>query len=206
MKQVAGISCGLRREPGAIIEVPGGTQLQVEYGGDKGPGSVELTAAFGSHSGAVMSGSEWVRVRSDGVVLVDARVTVRFATDVLMDMTLKGTIDLKDTFGVSKGDAAYQTYKDGTQTPVLIEPKDPTVATSKDRYYHNITGSIRFEGGNGRVDSDYYDRFVASADFGKNAGLGLLVRQQFHFVGKVFIDKVPHYDPNEISLVVWSWG
>jgi len=204
MKQVAGISCTLRREPGAIIEVARGTQLQVAYGGAS---SVELTQDFGKHSGNVLSGSEWVLVRTDGVVLVDARVTIAFATDVLMDMTLKGTIDLKDTFGAKTGVAAYQTYKAGTALPVLMEAKDPAVKDSKDRYFHTITGSVRFEGGSGRVDPDYNDRFRTSAKmFRDHQGLELLVRQQFNVVGKVFIDQVPHYDPNEITLAVWSWG
>jgi hypothetical protein len=204
MNQVAGISCTLRRDPGAIVEVARGTQLQVAYGGAS---SVELTKDFGKHSGSVLSGSEWVLVRTDGVVLVDARVTISFATDVLMDMTLKGTIDLKDTFGVSTGDAAYQRYKAGTHSPVLIEARDPDVPNAKDRYFHRITGSVRFEGGSGRVDPDYNDRFLKSASmFKKHEGLELLVRQQFNVVGKVFIDQVPHYDPNEITLAVWSWG
>jgi hypothetical protein len=214
MKQVGGITSDLRRDPGAIIEVPGGTQLGVAYAG----GCLELTADFGSHKGSVRSGSEWVFVRRDGVVLIDARVTIAFPKevdridgkpvfeDVLMDMTLKGTIDLKDTFDEVKGEVAYRKYKDGTTEPVLVQAKDPADAQSTDRFFHNFTGSARFEGGNGPVDSDYSDHFVTSAGFGKLKKLDLLVRQQFNVVGKVFINKVPHYDPTGISLAVWSWG
>jgi len=193
-KDVARICCGLRRDPGAIIEVANGTQLQVAYG-DKRANNVALAPDFGSHAGVVKSGSEWVLVRTDGVILLDARVTIAFATDVLMDMTLKATIDLNQTFGLTNGYAAYREYKDGTRAPTLVD--------TQGRYYHNIVGSVRFEGGSGRVDADYADHFrKAASKF--DAQLALLVRQQFNVAGRVYITKTPHYDPTEIEVVVLS--
>jgi hypothetical protein len=194
-KDVARICCGLRRDPGAIIEVAKGTQLQVAYG-DKRPENIALAPAFGSHAGVVKSGSEWVLVRTDGVVLVDARVTIAFATDILMDMTIKATIDLNQTFKMTDGYAAYRAYRDGLTIPALVD--------AKGRYYHNITGSVRFEGGTGPVDSDYADHFRKSASK-FDAQLALLVRQQFNVAGKVYITKTPHYDPTEIEVRVLSW-
>jgi len=154
VKRIASIDCLLRRQPGAIVEVPRGIQIQVTYGGpnDK-PNAVKVTTPLGDHTGAVTSGSDWVLVRSDGVVMVDARVTLKFAPKVLMDMTLKGTIDLKETFGAPSGQDAYDRYKAGTFDPVL---KDGN------RFYHRFVGSARFEGGDGAVDSDYADHFKAA--------------------------------------------
>jgi len=195
-QEVARICCGLRREQGSIIEVTRGTQLQVAYG-DKRLDNVALAPTFGGHTGVIKSGSEWVLVRNDGVVLVDARVTIAFATDVLMDMTLKGTIDLKTTFGLTDGDAAYRAYLRGVDPPAL---QDPTKGG-----YHKIVGSVRFEGGNGPVDAvDYTDHFNKSASK-FDAQLALLVRQQFNVTGRVYITKTPHYDPTEIDVVVLSW-
>jgi len=185
----------LRREPGALIEVARGTQLQVAYG-DKRSTNISLAPDFGSHNGVVKSGSEWVFVRTDGVILVDARVTIAFATDVLMDMTLKGTIDLKKTFNLPDGDAAYRAYQRGQDAPVLTDAKG---------FFHKITGSVRFEGGDGPVDTtDYADHFHKSASK-FDANLKLLVREQFNVTGKVYISKTPHYDPTEIEVVVLSW-
>ncbi len=197
-KQVASIGCVLRRQPGSIVEVPRGTQLQVTYGGQNDtPNVVTLTDAYGGYKGTIKSGSDWVLVRNDGVILADARVTIQFESKVLMDMTFKGTIDLKETFGSSTGQDAYEKYKAGTADPVL---RDET-----GRFFHRLVGSLRFEGGDGTVDDDYADHFTASAEFGRRDKLDLLVREQFFTTGVIFIDKVPHYDPTEINLGVWSW-
>lgn len=198
--EVARIFCRLRRDQAAVIEVARGTQLQVAYGDEPGskppePSFIALHTDFGGYRGEVKSGSEGVLVRTDGVVLIDARVTIAFATDVLMDMTMKATIDLKDTFKLDNGKAAYRAYKDGNVTPVHKEDG---------RFFHRISGSLRFEGGSGSVDGDYADHFSkSSAKFDDK--LELLVRQQFSFVGKVFIMKTPHYDPTDIKLVILSW-
>jgi hypothetical protein len=194
-EEVARINCGLRRDPGAIIEVARGTQLQVAYG-DKRTNNVTLAAKYGSHVGGVKSGSDWVFVRNDGVILVDARVTIALSAEILVDMTLKGTIDLKDTFGLPDGLAAYRAYQGGQRVPVLKDANGP---------YHKITGSVRFEGGQGPVDiADYADHFNKSGSK-FDAKLALLVRQQFNFMGKIYITQTPHYDPTSIDIVVLSW-
>jgi hypothetical protein len=194
--RVASIDCVLRRQPGALIEVPRGLQLQVTYGNENdAPNSVHVRAAVGGHAtGRVKSGSDWVLVRNDGVIIVDARVTIQFTSKILMDMTLKGTIDLKETFHTKSGQDAYEKYKTGTADPYLQEGGV---------FYHRFVGSARFEGGDGPVDSDYNDDFKA-APFVRGTGLDQLVREQFFATGKISIQKVPHYDPTRISLDVWS--
>jgi len=200
LTEVATISCRLRREPGAIIELARGTQLQVAYG-DKRLDNVKLADAFGGYSGGVKSGSEWVYVRNDGVILVDARVTIAFSTNVLMDMTLKGTIDLTKTFENARdGEDAYRIYLAGSDKPSLEDGNG---------FFHRLTGSVRFEGGAGPVDpvdEDYVEHFTDSAtNFKNDQKLRLLVRQQFNVDGKVYIMKTPHYDPTETELRVLSW-
>ena len=205
LTEVGTISCRLRREPGAIIELARGTQLQVAYG-DKRVDNVKLAEAFGGLQGGVKSGSEWVYVRNDGVILVDARVTIAFSTSVLMDVTLKGTIDLTKTFKAPDGEKArdgedaYRIYLAGKDEPTQKDAKGP---------FHKLIGSVRFEGGAGpvdRVDEDYVDHFTDSAtNFKNDQKLRLLVRQQFIVDGKVYIMKTPHYDPTETELRVLSW-
>jgi hypothetical protein len=169
--------------------------LQVAYG-DNRTDNVVLETTYGGHQGGVKSGSDWVFVRNDGVILLDARVTIAFSSEILVDMTLKGTIDLKQTFGLPDGPAAYLAYLGGQRTPALSDATGP---------YHKLTGSVRFEGGQGPVDrADYAEHFNKSGSK-FDAQLALLVRQQFNVTGKIYITQTPHYDPTSIDIDVLSW-
>jgi hypothetical protein len=199
LKKYVTLTCKLAAEKGAVIDGQEGMRLKVAY---KSPASsvvLEGPVTASGLTGEIKSGGDWVFVRNDGVIFVDARVTVAFAdgttaATALVDATLKGSIDLCRTFalGANEGETAFEEFKRGTREPAL--------KMANKSYYHQLVGGLRFEVGSG--DDWANDNIKATTKHFDE--LRLLVRQQFMVVGTVTIDKVPRYDP--IQIVIEAWG
>jgi hypothetical protein len=215
LKRVAIIRSKLSAEPDAVIESAGGLRLKVRYA-DAPPVNendeivvVTRAALEGPPPlpGRIKSGADWIFVRNDGVIFVDARVTIRFVVNddprfetkrtALVDATIKGTIDLTQTFGVGNGRKCFELFKTGT-APL----------TEAGHFVHMLSGSLRFEAGDGRDQSgdlpDWLsDHMRDSAELFEN--FAPLVRQQFFVTGFINVDATPRYNPTAIHLEAWGF-
>jgi hypothetical protein len=207
------ITWGLEFESGAVIEAPEGLRLKIKYadyaaGGPaaQNPWKVDAKAgpchqagawpsALPPDSGRVLSGGDWVLVRRDGVIVLDARVTLGFPaktdpTDVyLVDMTLKGTIDLARSFNTVPANAF-----------------DWFVAGSKACSAHDVIGSARFEAADiaaAGSDTTWLPEHLLKSSQ-RFPDFAPLVRQQFLAVGTVKVASQKYYPPSQIDLEIWG--
>ena len=86
-------------------ETPKGARVHTRYVG----GNIDVRAAMGPISddwrhqkGELVSGTDWVTVRRDGVAEFDARLTIR-ASDCLLGATVMGSVDLSPAYPRAKG-------------------------------------------------------------------------------------------------------
>jgi hypothetical protein len=196
LKKYVTLTCDLTAERGAVINGQEGMRLKVKY--ESSASSVVLANSTYGASGAIKSGGDWVFVRNDGVIFVDARVTIAFEESgtkavALVDATMKGSIDLCKTFGFagSDGEKAFEEFKNGVTDPAL------RLGTS---FYHQLVGALRFEVGSG--EDWAYDNIRQTKKHFND--LRPLVRQQFLAVGTVTVQKVPRYDPKQIVIEAWG--
>jgi hypothetical protein len=210
------------------VETSEGIRLKIAYSGDSNPNAprkhskVDLTLASchpgggwpsgkAPAEGRVMSGGDWAFVRSDGVIILDARVTLAFQaalpgtpgkpdpTDVyLIDATLRGSIDLARSFAKRDGqtiggDDAYRYFRAGTER-VLDGAFD-------------VVASVRFEASD--INTVGLDRSWLPAHLKKSADrfadFAALLRQQFVAKGAIEVDNQrPYYPPRKINLNIFG--
>jgi hypothetical protein len=184
---VFSIRCrGKEIECGLPVRVPGGRRLHVSYFG--GQVTAVKRGPLPNFNGCVSSGTDWVLIREDGVLVFDGRLTLGSDNDLsdidfdnraarasrrgdnldtfLVNATLSGVVDLERAHRTAGDESGRQTAWDAMscRVPVALP--------------------IRFEGSTSRA-SWAKPRFRALAE--SFSQFSALVRSQFVAVGDVTI-------------------
>ena len=203
----------LKLQPAAKIDTPQGLRLKFDY---QLGSSVyffpqdDLNGQFdastpGVIKGTILSGSDWVLVRPDGVLVFDARISVGFTEGVkldkagepgyVMDATLKGLLDLGKRWGLS-GPGVIEKLVRG----------EPSLGGKHGTEEWDASFSVRFEGSGelgAREDRSWLPKRLQVAI--ENAPqFKELLRQQFTAYAKVKVTQVPYYPPISVSSLVWG--
>jgi hypothetical protein len=184
---VFSIRCrGKEIECGLPVRVPGGRRLHVSYFG----GQV-IAAKHGplpTFNGCVVSGTDWVLIREDGVLVFDGRLTLGSDND-LSDIDFDGRAarasrrgDNLDTFLVNATLSGVVDLERGHGTAGDESGRQPAWDTMSSRV--PVALPIRFEGSTARA-SWAKPRFRALAE--SFSQFSALVRSQFLAVGDVTI-------------------
>ncbi len=190
-----------------VIETDEGLKLKIDYGSDQESKVTYHPLAGAPIEGEVLSGSDWTLVRSDGVLIFDSRLTLRFGKDLdaeenkkktpadfyLLDCTLSGMSDLRQVLNVEP-DASDEVIFDAVVRGDYTGLKWP------------IALKARFEGSAGpneREDASWLPDQLrgAAAMFPR---FRPIVRQELFAYGTVEVAKKPYLPATKISLSMWG--
>jgi hypothetical protein len=187
---IGSVDADYETDPNSTIEVPSGVRMRAQF---RRGGSVVLAGL----PGAIRSGEDWILVRKDGVIELDARVTLAFAPDggkavdppySLIDLTMRGIADLVGPFG-DDGTAAFRGFKRGRATTL------------------DVAGSIRFEVAD-REQAGLDPTWIPHQVFDNEvfANLVQLVRQQFLLTAEIDVADDRYSPTRKIRMKIWSVG
>jgi hypothetical protein len=207
------LMCTLSADPNTVIETDDGLRLRISYG-DK---SEVLYYAKEDDPkpipGKVLSGADWTLLRSDGVMIFDSRITLKFSrpknddydydvVDVddvdscvpyLLDCTLSGMTDLAEVVKLG-----------GEKTDEEIF--DTVIRGKYSGRHWPLSLKARFEGSAGpppREDTSWLPKSLqrAGAEFPLYRQL---VRQELSAYGEVEVEEAPYFPATKITLTMWG--
>jgi hypothetical protein len=141
--------------------------------------------------GSVLSGSDWVTIRKDGVAVFDGRVTIKTTDGTLIDAVVGGAVDLRDRskqeLQAPTADPRSPAY-DGWLRGALVQPVSTVL-------------SVRFEAASATKSWAANTIRAASEGFWKYERL---VRGQFVAVGTVDTQKASYSPVSAVSLDIYE--